>query len=157
MSTVKLMPEGFHAITPYLSVKDAKAAIAFYEGVFGASEVGRILMPGGAVGHAELQIGGARVMLAEEMPEWGNKSPATLGGSPVTIALYVADVDATYQRAIDAGATVVEPVKDQFYGDRAGSLQDPFGHKWHILTHIEDVPFDEMQKRCDAMFSAKET
>ncbi|MEO8119959.1 MAG: VOC family protein [Rhodoferax sp.] len=153
MSTVKPMPEGFHAITPYLSVKDAKAAIAFYEGIFGASEVGRILMPGGAVGHAELQIGGARLMLAEEMPEWGNKSPTTLGGSPVTIALYVADVDATYQRALDAGATVIEPVKDQFYGDRAGSLQDPFGHKWHILTHIEDVPFDEMQKRCDAMFS----
>lgn len=153
MSTVKPTPEGFHAITPYLSVKDAKAAIAFYEGVFGASEVGRILMPGGTVGHAELQIGDARLMLAEEMPEWGNKSPSTLGGSPVTIALYVADVDATYQRALDAGATVIEPVKDQFYGDRAGSLQDPFGHKWHILTHIEDVPFDEMQKRCDAMFA----
>jgi PhnB protein len=157
MSTVKPRPEGFHAITPYLSVKDAKAAIAFYEGVFGASEVGRILMPGGTVGHAELQIGDARLMLAEEMPEWGNKSPTTLGGSPVGIALYVADVDATYQRAIDAGATVVEPVKDQFYGDRAGSLLDPFGHKWHLMTHIEDVTFDEMQKRCDAMFAAKET
>jgi PhnB protein len=157
MSTVKPRPEGFHAITPYLSVKDAKAAIAFYEGVFGASEVGRILMPGGTVGHAELQIGDARLMLAEEMPEWGNKSPTTLGGSPVGIALYVADVDATYQRAIDAGATVVEPVKDQFYGDRAGSLLDPFGHKWHLMTHMEDVTFDEMQKRCDAMFAAKET
>lgn len=157
MSTVKPTPEGFHAITPYLSVKDAKAAIAFYEGVFGASEVGRILMPGGTVGHAELQIGDTRLMLAEEMPEWGNKSPSTLGGSPVGIALYVADVDATYQRAIDAGATVVEPVKDQFYGDRAGSLLDPFGHKWHVMTHIEDVTFDEMQKRCDAMFAAKET
>jgi PhnB protein len=155
MSTVKPRPEGFHAITPYLSVKDAKAAIAFYEGVFGASEVGRILMPDGTVGHAELQIGDTRLMLAEEMPEWGNKSPTTLGGSPVGIALYVADVDATYQRAIDAGATVVEPVKDQFYGDRAGSLLDPFGHKWHVMTHIEDVTFDEMQKRCDAMFAAK--
>lgn len=155
MSTVKPRPEGFHAITPYLSVKDAKAAIAFYEGVFGASEVGRILMPGGSVGHAELQIGDSRLMLAEEMPEWGNKSPSTLGGSPVGIALYVDDVDATYQRAIDAGATVVEPVKDQFYGDRAGSLLDPFGHKWHVMTHIEDVGFDEMQKRCDAMFAAK--
>lgn len=150
MSTVKPRPEGFHAITPYLSVKDAKAAIAFYEGVFGASEVGRILMPGGAVGHAELQIGDSRLMLA-----WGNKSPSTLGGSPVGIALYVDDVDATYQRAIDAGATVVEPVKDQFYGDRAGSLLDPFGHKWHVMTHKEDVGFDEMQKRCDAMFAAK--
>ena len=155
MSTGKPMPEGFHAITPYLSVKDGKAAIQFYQQVFGAVEVGRILMPGGTVGHAELQIGDAKIMLAQEMPEWGNKSPTTLGGTPVGIALYVADVDTTYQRALAAGATVLEPVKDQFYGDRSGSLLDPFGHKWHIMTHIEDVAFDEMQKRCDAMFAAK--
>ena len=155
MSTGKPMPEGFHAITPYLSVKDGKAAIQFYQQVFGAVEVGRILMPGGTVGHAELQIGDAKIMLAQEMLEWGNKSPTTLGGTPVGIALYVADVDTTYQRALDAGATVLEPVKDQFYGDRSGSLLDPFGHKWHIMTHIEDVAFDEMQKRCDAMFAAK--
>ena len=156
MSTVKPMPDGFHAITPYLSVNDGKAAIAFYQHVFGAVEVGRILMPGGTVGHAELQIGDAKIMLAQEMPAWGNKSPTTLGGTPVGIALYVADVDATYQRALDAGATVIEPVKDQFYGDRAGSLLDPFGHKWHLMTHREDVTFEEMQKRCDAMFAAKE-
>ena len=155
MSTGKPMPEGFHAITPYLSVKDGKAAIQFYQQVFGAVEVGRILMPGGTVGHAELQIGDAKIMLAQEMLEWGNKSPTTLGGTPVGIALYVADVDTTYQRALAAGATVLEPVKDQFYGDRSGSLLDPFGHKWHIMTHIEDVAFDEMQKRCDAMFAAK--
>ncbi len=93
-------------------------------------------------------------MLAQEMPDWGNQSPQTLGGSPVSIALYVADVDATYQRALDAGATTIEAVKDQFYGDRAGSLTDPFGHKWHLLSHIEDVGFDEMQRRCDAMMSA---
>lgn len=155
MSTVKPMPEGFHAITPYLSVKDAIAAIAFYEQVFGAREVGRILMPGGTVGHAELQIGDAKLMLAQEMPEWGNKSPSTLGGSPVGIALYVADADATYQRALDAGATALEPVKDQFYGDRAGTLIDPFGHKWHVLTHIEEVSFAEMQRRCDALFAAR--
>ena len=154
MSAVKPTPEGFHAITPYLAVKDAKAAIQFYQQAFGAKEVGRISMPGGAVGHAELQIGDSRIMLAEEMPDWGNKSPTTLGGSPVGIALYVADVDATYQRALDAGAKAIEAVKDQFYGDRAGSLLDPFGHKWHILTHIEDLSFEEMQTRCDAMFSA---
>ena len=155
MSTVKPIPKGFHAITPYLAVKDANAAIEFYRQVFGAREVGRITLPGGTVGHAELQIGDSRLMLAQEMPEWGNKSPTTLGGSPVAIALYVADVDATYQRALDAGATVIEPVKDQFHGDRSGSLLDPFGHKWHVMTHIEDLSFDEMQKRCDAMFAAK--
>ena len=154
MSAVKPIPEGFHAVTPYLAVKDAKAAIRFYQQAFGAKEVGRISMPGGAVGHAELQIGDSRIMLAEEMPDWGNKSPTTLGGSPVGIALYVADVDATYQRALDAGAKAIEAVKDQFYGDRSGSLLDPFGHKWHILTHIEDLSFEEMQTRCDAMFSA---
>ena len=154
-TTVKAIPKGFHAITPYLAIKDAKAAIAFYQQVFGAKEVGRITMPGDTVGHAELQIGDSKIMLAEEMPEWGNKSPATLGGSPVAIALYVADVDAVYQRALDAGAKAVEPVKDQFYGDRSGSLLDPFGHKWYLMTHIEDVAFDEMQKRCDKMFAAK--
>ena len=155
MSTVKPIPDGFHAITPYLSVRDANAAIQFYQRVFGAKEIGRISMPGNTVGHAELQIGDSRIMLSEEMPAWGNKSPATLGGSPVGIALYVPDVDAVYQRALDAGAKVIEPVKDQFYGDRSGTLLDPFGHKWHLLTHIEDVAFAEMQKRCDTMFAEK--
>lgn len=154
MSKFKPIPAGFHSITPYLSVTDADAAIKFYQRVFGAEEVGRITMGGDTVGHAELQIGDSRLMLAQEMPDWGNKSPKTLGGSPVTIALYVADVDATYQRALDAGATAIEAVKDQFYGDRAGSLTDPFGHKWHLLTHIEDVSFDEMQRRCDATMAA---
>jgi len=155
MSTDKFIPNGFHSITPYLAVKDSVDAIRFYQRAFGALEMGRISMPGGAVGHAELKIGDSRIMLAEEMPEWGNKSPAALGGSPVGIALYVADVDATFQRALDAGAQVLEPVKDQFFGDRSGTLIDPFGHKWHILTHIEDVSFDEMQRRFDAMFAAK--
>lgn len=154
MSKFKPIPAGFHSITPYLSVTNANAAIKFYQKVFGAEEVGRITMGGDTVGHAELQIGNSKLMLAQEMPDWGNKSPQTLGGSPVTIALYVADVDATYQRALDAGATVIEAVKDQFYGDRAGSLTDPFGHKWHLLSHIEDVSFDEMQRRCDAMMTA---
>lgn len=154
MSKFKPIPAGFHSITPYLSVADANAAIKFYQKVFGAEEVGRITMGGDTVGHAELQIGNSKLMLAQEMPDWGNKSPQTLGGSPVTIALYVADVDATFQRALDAGATVIEAVKDQFYGDRAGSLTDPFGHKWHLLSHMEDVSFDEMQRRCDAMMTA---
>lgn len=155
MSTVKKIPDGFHAITPYLSVKDAIAAILFYQQVFGAKEIGRISMPDGSVGHAELRVGDSTIMLAEEMPAWGNKSPATLGGSPVGIALYVNDVDTVFQKALDAGAVVVEEVKDQFYGDRSGTLTDPFGHKWHILTHIEDVSFSEMQKRSDAMFAAQ--
>ena len=155
MHTVPPIPQGFHAITPYLSVTDADAAIRFYQQVLGAQVIGRITMPGGTVGHAELQIGDAKLMLAQEMPDWGNKSPRTLGGTPVGIALYVPDVDATYQRALDAGATVIEAVKDQFFGDRSGTLLDPFGHKWHVMTHVEDVGFEEMQKRCDAMFSEK--
>ncbi|MBI5890083.1 MAG: VOC family protein [Nitrosomonadales bacterium] len=155
MSTINAIPSGFHAITPYLSVKDAQAAIQFYQRIFGAKVIGRISMPDGSVGHAELQVGDSRIMLAEEMPAWGNQSPSTLGGTSVGIALYVSDVDAIFRRALEAGAKQVEAVKDQFYGDRSGTLLDPFGHKWHILTHIEDVPFQEMQKRCDAMFAAK--
>lgn len=153
MNNIKKIPDGFNSITPYLSVKNAVSAIKFYEQAFGAKTIGRISMPDGTVGHAELQVGDSKLMLAEEMPAWGNKSPATLGGSPVGIALYVSDVDTVFQRALDVGAVVVEPLKDQFYGDRSGTLTDPFGHKWHILTHIEDVTFAEMQKRCDAMFA----
>lgn len=154
MSTIKPIPEGSHCITPYLAVRNAKAAIAFYQKAFDAKEVGRITMPDGAVGHAELQIGDSRIMLSEEMPEWGNKSPAALGGTTVGISLYVANVDATFQQALDAGATVVRPVTDEFYGDRTGVLLDPFGHKWHIGTHIEEVSFEQAQRRCDAMMSA---
>lgn len=155
MKAVNKIPDGFHAITPYLILRDAAAAILFYQKAFGAREIGRISMPGGIVGHAELQVGDSRIMLAEEMPAWKNKSPATLGGSCVGIALYVTDVDAIFQRALDAGAKQVEPVKNMFYGDRSGLLTDPFGHNWHIMTHIEDVSFPEMQKRCDAMFAAQ--
>lgn len=156
MSTVKFIPEGFHAVTPYLTVKDAAAAIKWYQHVFGAKEVGRISMPGGVIGHAELQIGDSRIMLADEMPQWSNKSPVTLGGSSVGIALYVADADTVFQRALDAGANVIEPMKDQIWGDRAGTLQDTFGHKWHILTHTEDMSFAEIQRRFDAMFATME-
>lgn len=154
MTTSKPIPKSDHAIAPYLAVNGAEAAIQFYQRVFGAKEIGRLLM-GGAIGHAELQIGDSKIMLAEENMEWGNKSPVTLGGTPVTITLYVDDVDATFQLATDAGATAIMPVKDEFYGLRVGVFNDPFGHKWHIMTPIEDVSFEEMQKRCDAMFAAK--
>lgn len=153
MSTFKPIPKGEHAISPYLAIKGADAAIAYYQRVFGAKEVGRLLGPGGAIAHAELQIGDSKLMLSEENVEWGNQSPATLGGTPVTISLYVDDVDVTYQLALDAGATEIMPVKDEFYGLRVGMFYDPFGHKWHIHTPIEEVSFEEMQKRCDAMFS----
>ncbi|MEQ1674480.1 MAG: VOC family protein, partial [Candidatus Nitrotoga sp.] len=154
-NTSKKFPERLSIITPYLAVKGAEAAIEFYKKVFGAKEVGRLIMqPDNKIGHAELAFGNAVLYLAEENPAWGNKSPTTVGGSPVTIALRVSDVDVTFQRAVAAGATVLEGVKDQFYGERAGGLIDPFGHRWFINTHIEDVSFEEMQKRCDAMLAA---
>jgi PhnB protein len=146
------IPKGEQTVMPYLTVKNAEAAIAFYSQVFDAKELGRLVMMG-MIGHAELQIGDCKIMLTEENLDWGSKSPATLGGSPVTIALYVADVDASFQRAVDAGATATMPVKDEFYGLRVGVVVDPFGYKWHISTPIETVSFDEMQKRCDAMFA----
>lgn len=152
MTASKSIPHGQHTITPYLSIQGADAAIQFYQRVFGATEIGRLLMPGGDIGHAELQIGDSRFMLAEENLDWGNKSPTTLGGTSVTLAVYVDDVDTVYQRALDAGATSTMPVKDEFYGVRVGVFSDPFGHKWHVMTHLEDVSFDEMQKRIDAMF-----
>lgn len=148
-------PKGFNTLTPYISVKGAKEAIEFYKKAFGATEVGRLTMPDGSIAHAELQIGNSRIMLAEENIQWGNTSPQTLGGSPVSLCIYVEDVDAVFARALEAGAKITGDmeVKDQFYGDRTGSLTDPFGHKWSIMTHLEDVSFEEMQKRMDAMFS----
>jgi PhnB protein len=153
---VQAIPEGYHTQTPYINVKGAAEAIEFYKKAFGAKEVGRILMPDGSIGHAEIEIGDSKIMLAEENALWGNLSPQTLGGSPVCLCLYVEDVDAVFAGALQAGATVTGDmeVKDQFYGDRTGSLTDPFGHKWSIMTHIEDVSFEEMQERMNAMFSA---
>ncbi len=155
MSNSKIS-ESLSAITPYLTVKGAEAAMDFYKNIFDAKEVGRLIMqPGNKIGHAELAFGNAVLYLAEENPAWGNISPTTVGGSPVTIALRVNDVDAIFQHAVEAGATVLEGVKDQFYGERAAALIDPFGHRWHISTHIKDVSFAEMQKRCDAMMAGK--
>ena len=153
MNTFKSIPNGNHAVTPYLAIKGADAAIQFYQRVFGAKEVGRLTMPDGTIGHAELQIGDSKVMLSDESLEWENKSPKTLGGTPVTIALYVDDVDVTFKRALDAGATQIMALKDEFYGERVAVILDPFGHKWHLMTHIEDVSFNEMQRRCDEMFA----
>jgi PhnB protein len=147
---VKPIPEGYHAVTPYLIVKDAARAIEFYKKAFGAKEHFRMARPDGKVEHAELQIGDSRVMLADESPEMGAKSPQSIGGTPVTIHLYVADVDGVARKAIDAGAQLMRPIADQFYGDRNGSIADPFGHMWWISTHKEDVPPDEMKRRVAA-------
>ena len=144
---VKPIPEGYHAITPYLIVNDAARAIEFYKKAFGARELMRLGAPGGKVGHAELQIGDSRVMLADEAPEVQAKSPATVGGTPVGLHLYVSDVDAVAQRALAAGARVLQPVKDQFYGDRSGTFEDPFGHMWSIATHTEDLSDEEIRRR----------
>ena len=148
------IPLGYHSITPYLSVKKAEEAISFYKKAFGAKEIGRISMPDGSIAHAELEIGNSKIMIAEENVQWGNLSPQTLGGSSVSICLYVEDVDAVFAMALQQGAKVTGEmeVTDQFYGDRTGSITDPFGHKWQIMTHIEDVSFEEMQKRMEAMF-----
>jgi len=149
-NTVKAIPEGFEGATPYLSIKGAAAAIEFYKKAFGATETMRMAGPDGRIGHAEIKIGKANIMLADEHPEIGFLSPSTLGGSPVAIHIYVENIDALAAQAEAAGAKVLRAVSDQFYGDRTGQFQDPFGHVWHFATHIEDVSPDEMQKRAAA-------
>ncbi|MGE0608081.1 MAG: VOC family protein [Pirellulales bacterium] len=140
-------PAGYHSVTPYLIVQDAKRAIEFYRQAFGATENMRLTMPDGKVGHAELQIGDSRIMLADEFPDMGAKCPASYGGTPVSLLLYVADVDAAAERAVAAGATVKRPVADQFYGDRSGVFVDPSGHNWSLATRKEDLSNEEMQRR----------
>ena len=144
---VKPIPEGYHSVTPYLCAKGAAKAIEFYKKAFSAAERMRIMQPDGKVGHAELQIGDSVIMLADEFPEMGVRSPASLGGSPVSIHLYVEDADAMFKQAVAAGATVKRPVADQFYGDRLGGIVDPFGHTWWISTHKEDLSPEEIEKR----------
>jgi PhnB protein len=152
--TVKNIPDGYHSVTPYLIVKGGAEAIEFYQKAFGATELMRIPAPGGKVGHAEIKIGDSPIMLADEFPEMGYKSPQTLGGSPVSIMIYVADVDTVFSQAIAAGGKEQRPVKDQFYGDRSGTLEDPFGHVWHVATHTEDVSPQEMERRASAHTAA---
>ena len=147
---VKSIPDGYYTATPYLIVKDAARAIEFYKQAFGATELMRFADPSGKVRHAEIKIGNSPIMLADEHPEMGYRGPQALGGSPVGILLYVEDVDARFNRAITAGASVMRPVKDQFYGDRSGTLTDPFGHVWTIATHKEDVSIEEVHKRFEA-------
>lgn len=144
---VKPIPEGYHAVTPYLIVAGADKAIAFYKRAFRATELLRMAEPGGKVGHAEIEIGDSKVMLADEHPEIGFRSPEAIGGTPVSLAVYVEDVDDRFNEAVEAGAKVLKPVANQFYGDRSGTLVDPFGHIWTLSTHIEDVPPDELRKR----------
>jgi PhnB protein len=151
-NNVKPVPDGYHTVTPYLIVGDAARDIDFYKKAFGATEIGRMARPDGKVMHAEIQIGDSRIMLADECPEMGARSPQTIGGSPVTIHLYVKDVDALFKQAVAAGAKVTRPVQDQFYGDRSGGVEDPSGHAWYLSTHKEDVTPDELHKRAAAMF-----
>jgi PhnB protein len=151
MAAVKAIPDGYPQVTPYLIVDGATAAIEFYGKVLGATERMRMGGPDGRVGHAELQLGSGVVMLADEFPDMEQKSPKTLGGSPVTVSVYVEDVDAVFARALAEGATEVRGVADQFYGDRTGQFRDPFGHLWSVATHVEDVPPDEMARRAEAM------
>ena len=149
----KPIPDGYTALTPYLIISGAAAAIEFYKEVFGASERMRMNGPDGQVGHAELLIGGCVVMLADECPAMDARSPKTVGGSPVMLHLYVEDADAVVARAVAAGAKISQPVETKFYGDRGGSIADPFGHIWHIATHVEDVPPEELLRRAAALHS----
>jgi PhnB protein len=146
MANVKPIPEGYHSVTPYLICDGAADAIEYYKKTFGATELFR-MDHGGKIGHAELKIGDSPIMLADEYPEMDYRSPKALGGTPVSLMIYVEDVDSVYKQAIDAGATEVKPLQDQFYGDRSGTLTDPFGHVWTIATHKEDVTMEEMNRR----------
>jgi PhnB protein len=147
---VKPIPDGYHTVTPYLALRDAARAIEFYKKAFGAKEELRILGPGGKIGHAEIVIGDSHIMLADEHPERGHLGPQSRGGSTVSIMLYLENVDAVVERAVAAGAKLLMPVADQFYGDRMGGLEDPFGQVWYVATHTEDVPAEEMQRRAAA-------
>jgi PhnB protein len=151
---VKPIPDGYPRVTPYLIVDGASAAIDFYSSVLGATERVRMAAPDDKVGHAELEIGDSVIMLADESPEMDARAPRTVGGTPVSLHVYVEDVDAVFTRATDAGAKALRPVEDRFYGDRTGAFEDPFGHRWDVSTHVEDVPPDEMEKRAAAASSA---
>ncbi len=149
MANVKAIPEGYHSVTPYLVVDGAAAALDYYKEAFGATELFR-MEHAGRIGHAEFKIGDSPIMVADEFPEMGHVGPKKLGGSPVGIMIYVEDVDAIYNRALAKGGVEVKPLQDQFYGDRSGTLKDPFGHLWTVATHKEDVSPEEMEKRMAA-------
>jgi len=144
------VPESYHTVTPYLAVEDAARAIEFYTRAFGAKEAVRMDAPGGKIGHAELEIGDSRIMLSDPFPQASTKPPKELGGTSFSVMMYVEDVDAAFKRAVDAGATVSMELADMFWGDRFGSVTDPFGHSWSLATHVEDVPPEEMAERAKA-------
>jgi PhnB protein len=145
----KAIPEGYHSVTPYLVIKGAADAIEFYKRAFGATELMRMPSPDGKIGHAEIIIGDSHIMLADEYPEMGHRSPQSIGGTGVSLMVYLENVDEVFKRAVAAGARQLQPVKDQFYGDRSGTLRDPFGHEWTLSTHVEDVSPDEMRRRAE--------
>jgi len=151
----KYIPDGYHTATPYLIVNGGARAIDFYKQAFGATEVMRMPGPGGKVMHAEVKIGDSRIMLADEFPEMDARGPQSIGGTPVSLMLYFEDSDAVTARAVSAGAKMLRPVQDQFYGDRSGTILDPFGHKWTIATHKEDLSAEEIRKRATALFGQK--
>jgi PhnB protein len=151
---VKPIPDGYHAVTPYLALDNAAEAIEYYKKAFGAKERGRMDAPGGKIGHAELEIGDALVMLSDALPQFSTRPPKELGGTSASVFLYVEDVDAVVKQAVDAGGTVEMEVADQFWGDRFGSITDPFGHVWAIATHVEDVPPEEMAERAKEAMAA---
>ncbi|WP_329427985.1 VOC family protein [Streptomyces sp. NBC_01268] len=155
--TVKPIPEGYPRVTPYLCVDGAAAAIDFYVSVFGASERMRMPASDGRIGHAELAFGNSVVMLADEYPEINFRSPKTVGGTPITLHVYVEDVDAVFAKALARGAKELSPVKNEFYGDRTGQLEDPFGHRWNLATHVADVPPEEREKRAKEALQSMES
>ena len=150
MAKVNPIPEGYHSVTPYLRIKGAADAIEFYKKVFGATELFRMPGPGGKIGHAEIKIGNSPIMLADEYPEMEFVSPQTLGGTPIGLMIYVDDVDTMFKQAITAGAKEIKPLENQFYGDRSGTLKDPYGHVWTVATHVEDVAPEELERRAAA-------
>jgi PhnB protein len=152
METPHIYP-GAHSLNAYITVKDCPDAIEFYKKAFDAKELSRLLMPNGQIGHAEIEIEGSLLMMSDEVSEWKNKSPQTIGDNPMTFLLYVKDVDASFQKALEAGALETMPIEDMFYGDRVGEVKDPFGYKWMISTHKETLSNEEIQKRAEKMFS----
>jgi len=154
---VKAIPDGYHSITPYLSIKGASNAIEFYKKAFDAIELFRLDMPGGIIGHAEVQIGNSRIMIADPCDDVSFGDPKTLGGSTVGLYVYVDDVDKMYSQSLATGAKSINPVEDQFYGDRIGTIEDPYGHRWFIATHKEDLTPEELNKRAEDLFKQEKS
>lgn len=150
--SLKTIPDGYHSVTPYLSIKGASDAIEFYKMAFNATELFRLDMPGGTIGHSEIQIGNSRIMIADPCDDVSFGDPKTLGGSTVGLYVYVDNVDEIYSQSVAAGAKSVTPVEDQFYGDRTGTIEDPYGHRWFLATHKEDLTPEELNKRAEELF-----